>query len=108
MSARNFRVVFYLKTKRITLFPGGVHVLNSTTALIAVHLLLSSSSIHAHALQDDCQELSAWDCGSGARLEMPVRLDDVVAIDAGDIFSVALRANGQIVVWGTAPNDPIG
>lgn len=56
---------------------------------------------------DGCQGIESWDCGSGAYVEVPAVLRDVVAIDAGDIFTVALRRNGQIVVWGNPPNDPM-
>ncbi|MAB29915.1 MAG: hypothetical protein CMJ53_11700 [Planctomycetaceae bacterium] len=82
-------------------------MLKTPTALVAGPVLASFCALSASAIQDDCQALDAWHVGSGVFLEQPARLNDVIAIDAGDIFSVALRRNGQVVVWGAAPNDPI-
>ena len=67
---------------------------------------LASISVSA-ALQDACQDINAWNCGSGAYVQIPSPLDDIVAIDAGDIFSVALRSTGQVVVWGDPPPDSV-
>jgi alpha-tubulin suppressor-like RCC1 family protein len=82
-------------------------MLKTPTALVVGPVLASVCTFSAFALQDDCQALNSWHCGSGAFLEQPTGLNDVTAIDAGDIFSVALRSTGQVVVWGTAPYDPV-
>ena len=76
------------------------------TGLAAVAITVASASNSASG-EDSCQNIIAWDCGSGAAIELPSKLHDVVAIDAGDIFSVALRSNGQVVVWGNPPADPV-
>ncbi|MDG2424931.1 MAG: RCC1 domain-containing protein [Phycisphaerales bacterium] len=75
-------------------------------AVFVVGATLASISVSA-ASQDACQDINAWDCGSGAYVQIPSQLDDIVAIDAGDIFSVALRSTGQVVVWGDPPPDGV-
>ncbi|MDG2201449.1 MAG: hypothetical protein P8K80_09760 [Phycisphaerales bacterium] len=75
-------------------------------AAFVVGATLASVSVSA-ASQDACQDINAWDCGSGAYVQIPRQLDDIVAIDAGDIFSVALRSTGQVVVWGDPPPDSV-
>ena len=63
-------------------------------AVFVVGAALASISVSA-ASQDACQDINAWNCGSGAYVEIPRALDDIVAIDAGDIFSVALDQLGN-------------
>src|SRR6185503_14581121 len=42
--------------------------------------------------------IAAWGGGGGAT--PPVPNADFVAIDAGSFFSVALKSNGSVVIWG--------
>lgn len=51
-------------------------------ALVAGPVLASVCALSASAIQDDCQALDAWQCGSGVFLEQPARLNDVIAICA--------------------------
>ena len=87
--------------------PGEYHVFDSTRTYAFGAILFWCSISTASSDQDACQNIIAWNCGSGASIQTPSRLQDVVAIDAGDIFSVALRRNGQVVVWGNPPNDVV-
>ncbi|MDB4775503.1 hypothetical protein OAG62_00115 [bacterium] len=77
----------------------------SHAAFVVVAALAAVSG--SAASQEACQDINAWNCGSGAYVQVPRSLDDIVAIDAGDIFSVALRSTGQVVVWGDPPPDPV-
>ena len=81
-------------------------MLKTRASLVVGVLFLSGPFARATPEEDGCREIESWDGGSGAYVEVPSALHGVVAIDAGDIFSVALRRNGQVVAWGEPPNDP--
>ena len=87
--------------------PGEYHVSNSRIVFCSSSLLCAVSSCFASNEKEFCGNLVAWNCGSGAIVQNTMPLRDVVAIEAGDIFSVALRRNGQVVAWGNPPNDPV-
>ena len=82
-------------------------MLNRLVSSFVGAMLVMAPSAPAASEHDECQVIESWNCGSGAYVEIPSALRDVVAIDAGDIFTVALRSNGQVVVWGNPPNDPV-
>ena len=87
---------------------GGPHVYDSISAfVVSVCFVTATVACESFSAQDSCQKIDAWNCGSGAYLDHPGPLTDIVDIDAGDIFTIALLGNGQIVSWGNAPNDPI-
>jgi hypothetical protein len=45
--------------------------------------------------------VSAWGDNNGGPLDVPTDLTNAVAVSAGEFFSVALRADGTVVQWGT-------
>jgi alpha-tubulin suppressor-like RCC1 family protein len=40
--------------------------------------------------------------------DLLLRFNSVIAIAAGSFFGLALRSNGSVVAWGTAPSVPAG
>ena len=50
----------------------------------------------------------AWGSNFFDQSTMPDGLTDVIAISAGDYYSLALRRNGTVIEWGFTPRDPIG
>jgi len=43
--------------------------------------------------------LVAWGDSSSGKLDIPAGLTDVIAIDARENFSLALKADGSVVAW---------
>jgi len=43
----------------------------------------------------------AWNNGYGGQIAIPLDLTNAVAVSAGDTHSMALRADGQVVAWGS-------
>lgn len=44
--------------------------------------------------------VTAWGDNSGGQTNVPVSMNDIVAVSGGDYHSVALRRNGTLLAWG--------
>ncbi len=69
---------------------------NSARTLILIGIFYCNSASSAQV-----KTIVAWGSNSDGETNVPSGLSDVVQVDAGFSYSVALKSNGTVVVWGT-------
>lgn len=60
-----------------------------------------SSSDHNLAITRDATVVAWGGSNSSGQLDVPAGLSDVIAVAAGGLHSLALKANGTVVMWGS-------
>src|SRR5580692_4663079 len=60
------------------------------------------------ALGQGATSIIAWGDDTYGETNVPIGLTDVVAISAGDKYSLALRSDGTVVAWGNNTFVPAG
>ena len=81
------------------LFPKATVADEGAYSVVATNSLGSVTS-EAASLSIDIREVFAWGLNTSGQTNVPVDLENVIALDGGSDHSIALLANGSVRAWG--------